>query len=177
MAATNSRTGRRRKMILPAAAQPDDDEMKKSRNHFCISVINAMGVSSMRKTDCTRLASAVTILFGISPSPRIELEDRRYEQKVISATSESSGDRAAVTILESFEGDKPAGGRKILEPERGVTSRTRGRSTPRVARIRARKLHPITLDLPYHAQRPVGAPRVVPAEEVLRCLSEACGSR
>src|SRR3989454_4879738 len=99
MAATKSRTGRRRKMSLPAAAQPDDDERKKSRNHFCIPTIHAMGANSIRDTASQRLASTVTILFCIDPSLVSNPKDRRYVQNVGFAASVSSGGGSAVTEM------------------------------------------------------------------------------
>src|SRR2546428_11228878 len=78
-------------MNLPAAAQPDDDERKKSRNHFCIPTIHAMGARSIRDTASQRLASTVTILFCIGPSLVSIPKDRRYVQNVGFAASVSSG--------------------------------------------------------------------------------------
>src|SRR2546425_7425787 len=102
MAATKSRTGSRRKMSLPAAAQPDDDERKKSRNHFCIPTIHAMGARSIRDTASQRLASTVTILFCIGPSLVSIPKDRRYVQNVGFAASVSSGGGNAVTEMQSI---------------------------------------------------------------------------
>src|SRR5436309_6839743 len=89
-------------MSLPAAAQPDDDERKKSRNHFCIPTIHAMGANSIRDTASQRLASTVTILFCIDPSLVSNPKDRRYVQNVGFAASVSSGGGSAVTEMQSI---------------------------------------------------------------------------
>src|SRR2546426_11590202 len=101
-------------MSLPAAAQPDDDERKKPRNHFCIPTIHAMGARSIRDTASQRLASAVTRLFCIGPSLVSIPQDQRYEQNVGFAASESSaGGRAAYliqSILAALPGSPSPGG-------------------------------------------------------------------